>query len=97
LLSLADSDEEQSGTEAQVPCTQLVEDLDRIDDECNNITADGPMWIKGQLDHGAAQGRLTFIEQSRCGRGEIKPLKPLAREARENLKHSKVVRSHDEL
>ncbi|KAH7375888.1 hypothetical protein B0T11DRAFT_314331, partial [Plectosphaerella cucumerina] len=52
----------QSGTEAQVPCTLLVEDLDRIDDECNNITADGPMWIKGQLDHGAAQGRLTVTE-----------------------------------
>jgi hypothetical protein len=92
-----DSDEGQSRTEAHVPCTQLAEDLDRIDDECDNITADGPMWIKGQLNHGAAQGRLTVIEQSRCGRGEIKPIKPLAREMLEDPKQSKVVRGHDEL
>lgn len=63
----------------------------------DNITADGPMWVMGQLKHGAAQGRLTVIEQSRCGRGEIKPIKPLAREVLEDLKHSKGVRDHDEL
>lgn len=86
----------QKGAEVQVPCTQLVEDMDRIEDGCANIMGDGPLWIKGQAKHAAAQGWRTVIEQSRCGRDDVDPLVRLTEEARDDPKRAKEM-GHDEL